>query len=282
MGCNTSVNSDLQIPVDLSPNTIFKSERLVEKSTIRTSLKDFCKKVIQSNIQPSFISRSMSFQIVCKGKEYSLKDNVNLNDLFLTPDDRISINVQLLDEKIFEVTLKHLTGSMKEERKQVTRSTLVSSLVSRNEFKVLLGHLQLDHDQCLEDYDVINPARLIVIENGMDVADLQTWKIKKSGLVLEALCMNLTCQAYKQRICVNLGLGEFNIDSETSPDNTRECEVCGEGLGNICKITFVHCQVSYSMKCEDDNIRDISIKVKNCLEDNCKTWQNIVKVSQFK
>jgi hypothetical protein len=175
-----------------------------------------------------------------------------------------------------------MTSSPREEKKQVSRSTLISSLVPRSEFRVLLGYLQLEIDQSLEDYDIINNTRLTVVDELQDKLELQPWKIKSSGLVLEAICMNMSCQAYKQRICINLGLGEFNIESEISPDNVRTCEVCESTLGNVCKISFVHCLVSYEMKCEDDNVRDVAIKVKNCLEDNCKTWQNIVKVSKFK
>jgi len=279
MGCNTSVNSDISVRVDLaSPSQ--KLETLIEKSTIRTTLKDFCLKVIQSNIDPSITSR-LNYQIVFKDKEYSLKEHIRLCDLRITSEDSIKITATLMEQRTFDLVLNYCTSSPKEDKKEVTRFTLVSSLVPKSEYKVLLGHLELDHDQSLDDYDILNKTRLTVVEDFEDFPDIQVWKIRKSGLVLEALCMNLDCKAYKQRICINLGLGEFNINSEVSQDCCRECMLCGSCLGSVCKVSFVHCVVSYTVTNEDRGSRDVLVRVKNSLEDACKNWQCNVKISKF-
>lgn len=279
MGCNTSVNSSIIVRVEFtSPG--YKSETLTEKCTIRTTLKEFCQKIIQSNIEPALISR-MTYQITYKDKEYSIKDQTRLCDLRVTPEDSIKINAVLSDQRVFDLIIKYYTANPKEEKKQVNRSTLISSIIPKSDYKVLLGHLELDHDQTLDDYDILNKTRLIVVEDFSEFPEIQAWKIKKSGLVLEALCMNIDCQAYKQRICVNLGLGEFNINSEVSQDCCRECVSCGSYLGSVCKVSFVHCIVSYSAKSDERGPRDVVVRVKNSLEDTCKNWTSNVKITKF-
>lgn len=223
----------------------------------------------------------MSYHLTYKDKEYSIKDQTRLCDLRVTSDDPINITAVLLDQRTFELIIKYYTASPKEEKKEVNRSTLISSIINKSEYKVLLGHMELDHDQTLDDYDVLNKTRLIVVEDFNEFPEIQAWKIKKSGLVLEALCMNIDCKAYKQRICVNLGLGEFNINSEVTQDCCRECVSCGGCLGSVCKVSFVHCIVSYSVRVDERGTRDVVVRVKNSLEDSCKNWQSNVKISKF-
>lgn len=92
--------------------------------------------------------------------------------------------------------------------------------------------------------------------------------------------MNLSCEAYKQRICVNLGIGEFDINAEISSDNQRNCESCDSVLGKVCKVGFAHCIVSYTVNVSGNN-REVLQKIKTYSEDNCKIWPNVVKVSKF-
>ena len=243
MGCNGSVDSETEIQVEFNP-PVFKTTSACCKSSRSTTLSDFCKRVISSNISTAYANRSLSFQIFCKGKQYSLNDFLHIYDLHLERTDSIKIEGLLLDARPVEVTLKYLGSNAKELVEEVNTSSPIRSFINKSECRVLLGYLELDLDQRLEDYGITSKTRLNIIEDNSTCEEVQVWKIKQSGLVLEAICMNCDCAAYKQRISINLGLGEFNLSSEVSLDNLRNCPACESALGRVSKVGYAHCCVS--------------------------------------
>ena len=93
--------------------------------------------------------------------------------------------------------------------------------------------------------------------------------------------MNFDCSAYKQRICFNLGMGEFNINSEISQDNQRNCVVCDSILGKICRIGYAHCIIAYQITLPDGTIRDVADRIKTYTESRFKTIPNMIKISKY-
>ena len=280
MGCNNSVDSEILIVVELNP-PVFKTDSVSFKSTLRTTLSDFCKKVISSNITTVYANRCLSFQISCKGKQYSLNDFSHIYDLRLERSDSIKIEGLLLDARPVEVTLKYHGSACKELVEEVSSSSQIRSFINKTECRVLLGYLELDLDQRLEDYGITSKTRLNIIEDNSMCEEIQIWKIKQSGLVLEAICMNCNCTAYKQRISINLGIGEFNLNSEASLDNLRNCPVCEAALGRVSKVGYAHCCVSYTITVADGSARQVSDKIVNYVECDSKTLPTTVTVVKF-
>jgi hypothetical protein len=280
MGCNQSVNTDILVRVELN-QPVFKVSSAQVKTSLRANLKDFCKKVISVHLQNGYSSRVAAFQVVIKGKPYEITSSVMIYDLRLEPTDCITISGVLLNGTTIEVVLKYSTNNAKEETKEVHRSSTIRSAVLKPDVRVLLGYLELDLEQKFEDYDIESKTRLHVIEENSNLQDLQLWKVKKSGLILEALCMNSGCEAYKQRICINLGMGEFDVNSEISQDNQRFCECCDMPLGSVCKVGFAHCVASYFVELSDGKMKEVVERVRGYCENNLKNWSSVVRVTAY-
>ena len=93
--------------------------------------------------------------------------------------------------------------------------------------------------------------------------------------------MNFDCTAYKQRICINLGFGEFFLDSEISSDNQRDCSLCSSMLGKVNKVGYAHCIVSYNSSSVEDTVKLVQRAVKGYYEENIQVLPSSVRVSKF-
>lgn len=246
MGCSQSLNSEINLNLVLN-KPVFKSTNISHSTTIRTTIRDLCKQVISEYQDNDYKSQDLCYKITFRGKSFSVNDCISLYDLRLTAEDIIQITGCLLDTKKIELTLKICYQVPKEIICKYQKCTLIKELLGdQDDFCIVRGNIELDPEKTLEDYEISNKSKLIVLVPNVVCEDIQIWKIKKTGLVLEANCMNPNCAAYKQRICLNLGLGEFDLAGELSVENERECLNCGVVLGRISKIGFCHCIVSVS------------------------------------
>ena len=244
MGCSQSLNSQVQVEVDLNP-PIFKSPHVKHSIAVRSSLRELCKQVINLHQDNEYINQEVNYKISVKGKNFSINDCISLYELRLATEDKIAITASVTDSKKIELTLKICHLNTKTIVAKFQRSTLVRDLLEcQKGFRYVRGDIELELDRTLEDYNICHKNKLSVLVEGVNTEEIQIWKIKKSGLVAEANCMNPDCVAYKQRICLNLGFGEFDLQFELSHDNQRECVCCFSTLSNINKIGFCHCQVS--------------------------------------
>ena len=260
------MNSVIKLKINFN-TPIFKAPTMKESTTIRTHLRDFCKQLICSNISSEYRDSSMAFDIVCKGKTYSIKECMPIYDLRLAEEDEISIHATVLEPKNIELTLKILYLQPKEITLKVNKTTLISDLLDYDSsLRFIRGDIELDLDQKIEDYDIMNKSKLHIIVDKVPCEEVQIWKIKKTGLVLEAGCMNIGCVAYRQRICINLGLGEFDVKSEISQENDRYCVCCQELLGKVSKIGFCHCKYSYTEILTHGDTREVCKNTKDYVE----------------
>jgi len=209
--------------------------------------------VISQYQDNDYKSQELCYKITFRGKSYSVNDCVSLYDLRLTAEEIIQITGCPLDSKKIELTLKICYQVPKEITCKYQKCTLIKDLLGDEcDFRFIRGNIELDPEKTLEDYEISNKSKLIVLVPGVVCEDAQVWKIKKTGLVLEANCMNPDCAAYKQRICLNLGVGEFDMAGELSVENERECLNCGDVLSRISKIGFCHCVASvWEVGCEE-------------------------------
>lgn len=241
MGCSQSLNSEVQLNLTLN-TPIFKSEKVSQTVLVRTTIRDLCKQVIHQYQENEYKSHEISYKILFRGKTFTMNDCISLYDLRLEANDVIQITGHLLDTKKLELTLKICYQVPKTIVCKYQKNTLIKDLLgNEHDFRIIRGNIELDPNDSLEDYEICNNSKLIVLVPNVSSEDVQVWKIKKNGLVLEANCMNSSCAAYKQRICLNLGLGEFDLTAELGSEHERECLNCGSVLGKISKIGFCHC-----------------------------------------
>ena len=260
------MNAEIKLLIELNA-PIFKKERLTRRTKIRTHLRDFCKEIINSNINSEYRDAHLSFSIVCKDKVYSIKDCIALYDLRVTNDDTVSINATLLQPKNLELTLRIISDTPKEITLKVSKTSLVRDLLDPDpRLRFIRGDIELDQDQSIESYDIMNKSKLHVLVDHAQCNEIQPWKVKKTGLVLEASCMNISCMAYRQRICINLGLGEFDIMNEISQEIERVCVCCEGVLGKTMKYGFCHCAFKYWEESSEGEKREVCGKTKDFVE----------------
>ncbi|OMJ79647.1 hypothetical protein SteCoe_20265 [Stentor coeruleus] len=281
MGCNQSVDTDILVHVNLN-SPIFNSESISVKSTVRTLFKDLCKKVILDNISSNYSPKALSYRITFKGKEYSLEDSNRIYNLRLQPNDTLTIIGIPMEIKKSNILITYFSATSRyETEKEVSKLALIKTIVEKPNSKVIYGQLELEHDQKFDDYDIPSNTRLHILEDGHNINEIQMWKIKKSGLVLEALCLNINCSAFKQRIIINIGLGEFDINAEISQDNEKQCGCCGAVLGKVCKVGYAHCVVSYTAILSDGNSKEVINKIKMYSEENMNSLPGYVNIVKY-
>jgi hypothetical protein len=244
MGCSQSLNSEVHLAVDLNA-PIFKSTHVKHSIAVRSSLREFCKQVINLHQDNEYHNQEVLYKISVKGRTFSIDDCVSLYELRIAPEDTIKITGSVMDNKKIELTLRICCENPKTIIQKFTRATLVKDLLNCQKGLLFVrGDLMLDPESSLDEYNICNKSKLTVLVDGAPTEEIQIWKIKKTGLVLEATCMNPDCMAYKQRICLNLGLGQFEMQTELCDENERECVCCSSKLSRISRIGFCHCQAT--------------------------------------
>lgn len=93
--------------------------------------------------------------------------------------------------------------------------------------EVLISHLQLKEQEVLT-----------LVEKS-DSKLLAMWRYKRPGLIVEGLCMNSDCQAYRQRVSICKGFGHFEVASEMV--QTQCCPICFENISKIASISLAWC-----------------------------------------
>ena len=173
MGCSESLRSEILLSIELNI-PIFKIDKVTIKSSLRTTLRDLCKKIISNYINPNYTTNNMTFKIYCKDHIYTINDFLHLYELKLEVTDVIKIEGIVADKKSVELIIKSLIGNSKEEELvDVDISTHISYIIPRQESRVILGDLELEHSQRLEDYDIFTKTKLIIIDDNGTYEDVQ-------------------------------------------------------------------------------------------------------------
>lgn len=266
MGCSQSLNSEITLIINLN-KPIFKDDQVAISARRKTQIGDLCKKILVTQLSAEYQNTNLSCKIICKNKEYTINDSVRLHDLHLNNRETIKINATVFESKSIEITLKVFSFDPKEIVLNVDNSYLVKDLLcSNSQFRYIKGDIELDNDEKIENYKILNRSEVFVIIDDCPCNEIQPWRIKKSGLVLEAVCMNAECVAYKQRVCINLGIAEFDLYLETDEENERKCICCMENIGKISRVGVCHCQFSYNITMEDGYFKEESGKTMYYLE----------------
>ncbi|CAG9317219.1 unnamed protein product [Blepharisma stoltei] len=212
------------------------------------------------------------YKVVLKfrGKIYNSHDPTTLLDLNAENGEKLSISVspkeKPKDKTFMNIRLHCCTdeyicifikngSTVLQLQEEIVK---YKQCCNQTDLKIIYKHLELSSEEYVPE---IEEGILDVFSNTKISENLQSpWKIKKSGLVKEGLCMNINCLAYKQIVSVNKGLGHFNLLAEASHLNIEKCGICDEKLYNTHRIGFANCVYSYKAIKNDETIQ----------EENCK------------
>mmetsp|Transcript_28270 Transcript_28270/g.27962 ORF Transcript_28270/g.27962 Transcript_28270/m.27962 type:complete len:105 (+) Transcript_28270:601-915(+) len=78
--------------------------------------------------------------------------------------------------------------------------------------------------------------------------------------------MNHECVAYKQRVCICLGMGKFDAVLEMSDGREHKCPVCNQDIYRANKFGFVMCNYSFCGILEDGTISNESRNIRGYSE----------------
>lgn len=266
MGCSNSMNSEIFLIVNLN-TPVFKQSEIVMSVKRKTQIGDLCKEILISQLSAEYQNKNISCKITCKNKDYTINDCVSIHELHLVDRETIKVEAIEFEQKDTEIILKVFSMDPREIVINANNKYLVRDLLCANShFRFIKGDIEMDNDEKIENYKILGGSKVIVIINDYPCDEIQPWRIKKSGLVLEAVCMNIECVANKQRICINLGIGEFDLYLETSEENERECVCCREKLGKVSRIGVCHCQYRYNHAIEDGSLNEESGKTIDYIE----------------
>mmetsp|Transcript_28271 Transcript_28271/g.27964 ORF Transcript_28271/g.27964 Transcript_28271/m.27964 type:complete len:105 (+) Transcript_28271:601-915(+) len=67
--------------------------------------------------------------------------------------------------------------------------------------------------------------------------------------------MNHECVAYKQRVCICLGMGKFDAILEMSDGREHKCPVCNQDIYRANKFGFANCSYMFCGILDDDSSR---------------------------
>ena len=81
---------------------------------------------------------------------------------------------------------------------------------------------------------------------------LAIWKYKYPGLIIEGLCMNSNCQAYRQRVSISKGFGVFEILGEVC--QSQECPICTETVSKVVSVGLAWCSYSVEYMVDQEKV----------------------------
>lgn len=240
MGCK---NSKTDINVHMSLDSRFFEDSLIT-----------CTKPINSPVQELFKeakkrlrNKGECFDMkLCVGEKYIDSCSVlSLKQLGVYENSKVVIGVRTntikLKVLIQSETPTKASVSMKKNKTIFDLKQKLMKSTKSDDFIVLFRHIALPDSTLinqlnLEENEII--TLLVKSENNL----VAMWKYKTPGFLIEGLCMNSECQAYRQRVCVSRGFGHFDISNEIS--NMQDCPSCGVKLSKVSSLGVAWCQYS--------------------------------------
>ncbi|CAG9310655.1 unnamed protein product [Blepharisma stoltei] len=229
----------------------FPVPKRTQKVPANTTIKSLCRE-LKSLMSPSFPRHAHSINLRFREKTYYHKDITLLSELFIKKGEKIFVHVvpkskdfRLINVKIHCCKHSNICLSVSNESTISQLEDSISGLkgcCSNHSCKLLCDDLELRSDESCE----FPPGHsLHALYQGQHLGCAPSpWKIKQPGLIQEGICMNQNCLAYKQSVCINKGLGKFNLVNENEIGEHR-CTMCEQNLYNTKRFGFINCWYQY-------------------------------------
>ncbi|CAG9319377.1 unnamed protein product [Blepharisma stoltei] len=222
-------------------------------------MKSICED-LKSFLPLSYTVENYKVLVKFRGKVYGHKDHVTLADLNSANSEKMTALVVPKNKDKISITLSVHCCSDSSTCIQLPKNFTVDCLkteilkakscCARSDCRIIINDTEVTMDDSFP-YSKKSQIHIIFQSETHGSCTPSSWKIKKTGLTKEGLCMNPSCAAYKQVVYISKGLGTFDLLMESSSLKEEKCIMCETNLYNTQRFGFINCIYSYIA--EDDN-----------------------------
>lgn len=255
MGCKQSYSSFVKVTFSL-PKDYFIHTDFIQELRPSTQIRSLVQELKKFHLKDDISPNKLEIKFLYKKYIYPSNSRKTLEEISYSEksslrvicrelqEEQINIRFQCCEIPMNTVNMIVKTGTTIGELKEQLRRREVCKA---GKFHLVWQSLDLEDDRHLEDYEIENDDTVKVIINLRSVSvgtkDAPScWKLKNLGLVLEGICMNDRCVAYKQRVSTVLGFGEFDITAECN-NPKQYCSMCCSQFRKIQNFGFVNCSI---------------------------------------
>lgn len=287
MGCQQSNQQIYEVNFRL-PIDYFNEVVVCKKLRSSTRLSEIIKELKAYDLHDKYSPNKISLKIVYNKKVYKSTQNLTLEGIYYNDKDELNIICKEYRVEKILIRFQSCQASMKSTALQISKNATVRSikeklrhkkLINTSKFHLVWYDLDLEDEKSLDFYNIGADEVLMIILNLKNIPQRtsqqalpQTWKVKNSGLIFEGICQSDRCTAYKQRVSVVVGYGDFNMNLELVELHKYVCPVCSTPLNKVKQFGFANC----SFKCYGV-LNDGSIK---CIEDTKTTYEEFMKAEK--
>lgn len=286
MGCNQSSSKLVTVHIKLD-QVFFKQELVIRKVMPSTKVSEIMYEVKTMLLKDSTQASKLKFRVTYRNEKFSSSSSKTLDDIGFNDKDTIQVHCRELNYQRIKLSIHICDTPDKTLLMRIPRSSTVASLKNRilsqghlnnKIFHIIWNDLQLEDEKTFEFYGIEDNDILIVLHNPRKITSrtaekTKGWKLKNSGFVLEGVCQNDRCVAFKQRVSIPMGLGDFNVLAEMSVVSKHHCPMCELPIGRISSCGFIYCSYRIKGVLNDDSYRDFQ-ETKGAYEEFVK-YENL-------
>ena len=242
MGCEASKHS-IKFRLDLD-SRYFRSGQFDCTKSLSTPVQDLFREA-----KKHLINQDENIDLkMCVGS--SLIDSsstLSLKQIGVNENSKVTIGIRPNVVKIrvliqSENPTKALVPMQKKKTILDLKKKLMKSVDSDN-LLVMYRYVVLPNEVQIKELN-FKEQEVLTLVLKQDCKFLAIWKYKHPGLIIEGLCMNSDCQAYRQRVSISKGFGVFEMLGESNQN--QECPVCKETVSKVVAVGMAWC--SYSVE----------------------------------
>lgn len=255
MGCKQSYSSLLKVTFSL-PKGYFVHTDSTQELRPSTQIRFIISELKKFHLKDSISPNKLEIKLLYKKYIHPQNSRKTLEEIGYSEKSSFRVICRELEEEQINLKFQCCEIPMNKVNMTVKTRTLIGELKKQlrqkgickaGKFHLVWQSLDLEDDRSLEDYEIENEDIVKVIINLRSVSvstkDAPScWKLKNSGLVLEGICMNDRCVAYKQRVSTVLGFGDFDITAECN-NPKQYCSMCCNPFRKIQNFGFVNCSI---------------------------------------
>ena len=265
MGCEQSLNSEVTLHFKLDL-TYFRVSKLSLKKPGSTTFKQLTKSVLEY-LKSHYDSSSLKMTYITKQARIRSTSNLSIREHKIKPGTLLKVKVKQDCSDKVKISFLILNNDQVTKSKEIYhRSTSIHQLKEnfQNPSKLLIDDLELEDQHTLSDYNIDNSSQITVMLSQAQARCLvPLWKHKRAGFVVEGVCFNPSCEAYKQRVNVSKGMGIFDLDLENQPSR-HSCPLCKTVLRKLTAFAGLRCRVIFNCK---------TTQTQTSFVKHCKTYQ---------
>lgn len=273
MGCQQSSQAYINIKIIL--NDEFYKEKITARSVQSKSSISFLLKEINSELLRDHINlNKLKIRVSYMKKLYPYTSKQTLEDLNVKDKDELQILCKEMHCEKIQLGIQspnssrlNLLSLYKDQTISKLKEKIRHKGVFSGTFQLIWKDIQLDEMLTIESYNIASGDTLNIMIFDRDLTSptkkksTPRWKVKKAGLVLEGFCHNDRCMAFKQRVSIVLGYGEFNMVHEMTQLQKHVCPVCQVAMSRLHHFGFVNCTYKVNGVLMDNTVKEIDSTV---------------------